>query len=150
MICGIDPGKTGAIALLYPEPYFLEIHDMPILGKEINGAAIANLFEEFTPTHVYIESINSFGMGRQSAFMFGQGYGVIKGVLSTLHIPYTAITPTKWKSHFHLSRDKDASRAIATRLFPAKADLFLRKKDSDRAEAALMALYGRELMGGLK
>lgn len=117
---------------------------MPILGKELNAAAIADLFREFTPKHVYTEAINSFGMGRQSAFNFGQGYGVLKGVLSTLDIPYTIISPAKWKKHFNLNRDKDASRLLATRLYPKNAKDFLRKKDDGRAEALLIARYGSE------
>lgn len=142
MICAIDPGKTGAVALLYPDGT-LYVQDMPTLDKEVNGAALAEVFKEFPPTHVYIESVNAWGMGRSSAFNFGQGVGVIKGVLATLQIPYTPVTPGKWKKHFNLKRDKDASRATATRLFPANVNDFKRKKDDGRAEAALIALYAR-------
>lgn len=143
MIAAIDPGKTGAIAMLYTDGQ-LYIEDMPALDKEINGAAIADIFREFPPDHVFIEAVNSFGMGRQSAFNFGQGVGVLKGVMATLAVPFTPVTPAKWKKHYGLSRDKDAARATATRLFPANADLFKRKKDDGRAEAALIALWGKE------
>ena len=74
--------------------------------------------------------------------------GVLLGVLASQNIPYTTISPTKWKKSFGLTRDKDASRAAATRLFPANADLFERKKDDGRAEATLIALYGQQLLGG--
>jgi len=144
MICGIDPGKTGAIAFLYSESGFLDIYDMPVIGKEISGTSLASMFREFTPDHIYIESVNSFSMGRQSAFMFGQGYGVLKGVMATLNLPYTALSPAKWKKHFGLSRDKDQSRLTATRLFPTRSWKFQRKKDDGRAEAALIALYGQQ------
>jgi crossover junction endodeoxyribonuclease RuvC len=143
MIAGIDPGKTGAIAMYYPCGK-LFIEDMPALGKEINGAAIANLFHEFRPKHVYMETQNSHLMGRQSAFNFGQGVGVLKGVMAALTIPFTGVTPTTWKKHYGLGRDKDAARAAATRLFPVEAELFKRKKDDGRAEAALIALWGKE------
>jgi len=139
MIAGIDPGKTGAVAMLYSDDLFIE--DAPSLQKELNGAAIAGIFNEFRPDIAVIEAVNSFGMGRQSAFNFGQGLGVYKGVLAALSIPYILVTPAKWKKHFGLGRDKDESRAAATRLFPARADLFTKKKDSDRAEAALIALW---------
>ena len=76
LIAAIDPGKTGAIALLYSD-LSLYIEDMPIFGKEVSGTGLAATFKEFTPTHIYIESVNRFGMGRQSAFTFGQGLGVI-------------------------------------------------------------------------
>jgi crossover junction endodeoxyribonuclease RuvC len=140
MILGIDPGKTGAMAMLYANGT-LYIEDTPSLNKEINGAAIASLLNEFTPELAVIEAVSSFGMGRQSAFNFGQGVGVFKGVLAAFEVPYVQVTPAKWKRHYSLTRDKDDARAAATRLFPANADLFKRKKDSDRAEAALIALW---------
>ena len=141
MIAAIDPGMKGAIAILYSQAK-LYVYDMPVLGKEVNGAAVADIFREFPPGMVLIEATNSFGMGRQSAYNFGQGVGTIKGVMATLAISYQAVAPAKWKRHFALSRDKDASRAAATRLFPGNASDFLRKKDDGRAEAALLALYG--------
>jgi len=145
MIIGIDPGAKGAIAERFVDNAGY-IHDMPMLGKEVNGAALAEIFEG--ANHIYIEQVNSFGMGRTSAFNFGQGMGVIKGVIATMKIPYTMVTPMKWKKHFGLNRDKDASRLLATRLFPNLADQFKRKKDDGRAEAALIALYGEKELDG--
>jgi len=142
MICGIDVGLKGAVAMLYPEGT-LYVEDMPTLGKEVNGAALANIFKEFPPSHVFIESVNSHLMGRQSAFNFGQGVGVIKGVLGALTIPYTLVTPAKWKSDLKLVKSKDAARALATNQFPLNADNFKRKKDDGRAESALIAVWGR-------
>lgn len=149
MICGIDVGKTGAVALLYPkaagQDKYLEVVDMPILDDgSINGLEIANLFEEFRPEHCLYESVNSFGMGRQSAFVFGRGVGVIEGVLATMKIPYSSVTPAKWKKSFNLGRDKTAARAAATRLFPDAGPSFQKKKDHGRAEAALIALYQQQ------
>lgn len=140
MILGIDPGKTGALAMLYKDGA-LFIEDAPSIKKEINGAAVAQIIQEFGPSVAIIEQVNSFGMGRQSAFNFGQGVGVFKGVLAALGVPYIAVTPAKWKKHYGIGKDKDEARATATRLFPTKADLFKRKKDADRAEAALIALW---------
>lgn len=140
MILGIDPGKTGALAMLYKDGT-LYVEDTPSLKKEINAAAVAGIIEEFHPTVAVIENVNSFGMGRQSAFNFGQGVGVFKGVLAAFGVPYISVTPTKWKRHYGISSDKEVARATATRLFPTKADLFKRKKDADRAEAALIALW---------
>ena len=143
MIAAIDPGMKGAIALLYGNGD-LYVEDMPVLEKSVNGAVLANLFREFTPEHVWLEATNSFGMGRQSAYNFGKGVGVMHGVFAALNIPYTQVAPAKWKKHYGLSRDKDMSRAAATRLFPASAELFKRKKDDGRAEAALMALWAKQ------
>ena len=141
MIAGIDVGLKGAIGLLY-ENVTAYVYDMPVFSKEVNAAALATMFREFPPYHVYMEAVNSFGMGRQSAFNFGQGCGAIRGVLATLEIPFTPVSPSKWKKSFNLGKDKDESRAVATRLFPALASEFVRKKDDGRAEAILIAKWG--------
>jgi crossover junction endodeoxyribonuclease RuvC len=141
MITGIDVGLTGAISFLY-EDGTAYVYDMPVFSKEVNAASLASMFREFPPDHVYMEAVNSFGMGRQSAFNFGQGCGVIKGVLATLGIPFTPVSPSKWKKSFNLGKNKDESRAVATRLFPALASEFVRKKDDGRAEAILIAKWG--------
>ena len=141
MICGIDPGAKGAIALLYNDGRAF-VYDMPMLGKEVNASEVASIFREFKPKYVWLEQVNSFGMGRTSAYNFGQGVGILKGVMATLEIPYTLITPQKWKKHFGLSKEKDHSRLLATRLYPSMADQFARKKDDGRAEAILIAKYG--------
>ena len=142
MICGIDPGAKGAIAFLYFN--FAEVHDMPMLGKEVNGTEVANLFVEFKPDHIFLEQVNSFGMGRTSAYNFGQGVGVLKGVFQALKIPYTLVTPQKWKKSYGLSKEKDHSRLLATRLYPQLANQFKRKMDDGRSEALLIARYGSE------
>jgi len=142
MICGIDPGAKGAIALLYSS--WAEIHDMPMLGKEVNGSEVARIFKEFKPDHIWLEQVNSFGMGRTSAYNFGQGVGVLKGVFQAMQIPFTLVTPQKWKKSYGLSKEKDHSRLLVTRMYPSLADQFVRKKDDGRAEALLIAKYGSE------
>ena len=144
MIVGIDPGQKGAVGMLYPNGS-VYVEDMPMIGKEVDGYSLSELFIEFPPDHVYLEQVNSFGMGRTSAYNFGQGVGVIKGVLATMNISYTLVTPQKWKKYFELSRDKDESRLYAARLWPTSADSFKRKRDDGRAEALLIAKYGSEL-----
>jgi crossover junction endodeoxyribonuclease RuvC len=146
MIAGIDPGKTGAIAMLYDDGT-LYIEDMPTFGKFINGGVIAGILRDFPADHIFIESSNSFGMGRQSAYNFGQGVGVLKGVMAALDIPYSIVSPARWKNDLGLNRDKSAARAAATRLFPRYADKFKRKKDDGRAEAALIAHWGMKKEG---
>lgn len=145
MICGIDPGAKGAIALLYPD--FAEVYDMPMLGKEVNGSEVAAILTQFPPDHIWLEKVTAFGMGRTSAYNFGFGCGVLNGVFQTLKIPYTLVTPQKWKKKYGISKNKALSRQLATRLFPAIADQFKRVKDDGRAEALLIARYGSELNG---
>ena len=147
MICGIDPGASGAVALLYRDS--AEVHDMPMLGKEVNGAEVAALLTEFSPNHIWVEQINSFGMGRTSAFNFGRGFGILLGVIQALRIPVTLVTPQKWKKSYGLSADKAQSRLLATRLYPAISGEFARVKDDGRAEALLIARYGSQQHGSV-
>tara|TARA_R110001606_G_scaffold381058_1_gene541972 strand:+ start:295 stop:729 length:435 start_codon:yes stop_codon:yes gene_type:complete len=143
MICGIDPGARGAIALLYPRGD-AEVIDMPMLGKEVNGSEVSRIFEEFRPRHIWLEQVTAFGMGRTSAYNFGAGVGTLKGVFQAMKIPFTLITPQRWKKSYGLSKEKDHSRLLVTRMFPDLADQFVRKKDDGRAEALLIAKYGSE------
>lgn len=148
MICGIDPGKTGAIAFLYnngKKDFFAEVHDMPVFDREINASALADLLREMKPRHTYVEKVTAFNMGRTSAHSFGKSVGVIEGVLATLKLPRTLVIPQTWKKHFSLiKQDKSASRMLATRLFPQNTDDFLRAKDDGRAEALLIAKWGED------
>jgi len=84
------------------------------------------------------------GQSAPATFRFGQGYGAIEMALAAHKIPVQYVTPSQWKKHFGLSKDKGASRGLATQRFPSHASDFQRVKDDGRAEAALIALYGKE------
>jgi crossover junction endodeoxyribonuclease RuvC len=88
------------------------------------------------------------GQGVVSMFNFGRAYGDVRGVIGALNIPVHFATPPKWKKHFRLSSNKEEARALALRLFPACADHFTFKRHHGRAEAALIAKFGAETIGG--
>ena len=81
--------------------------------------------------------------GVSSAFKIGMGFGQILSAVSLLGIPHQIVTPASWKKALRVPADKDAARRIAIQQFPALADDLKRKKDEHRAEALLMATYGR-------
>ena len=81
-------------------------------------------------------------------FRFGETYGATQMAVAAHKVPIQYVTPAKWKGHFRLNRDKGVSRGLATQRFPDCADLFKRVKDDGRAEAALIALYGKEMSNG--
>lgn len=161
-IVGIDPGVSGAIAMLI-DGTLSGVVDMPTVARtvgksakqEVNGAALAKLLRAFEPEFAYLERVNAMpavvsgaggkvakrGMGAASAFNFGESFGRIRGVLEALEIPYELVTPQKWKKAAGLvGAQKDASRARAQMLYPtAKLE---RKKDVGRAEALLIARFG--------
>src|SRR5690606_16808140 len=111
-----------------------------------NAAALAGLLHEAAPVlkmpHAYVERVSAMpGQGVSSMFNFGMGYGVIQGVLASLGIPYTLVTPQTWKKRAGLAgKDKDNARTLAQQLCP-EAPLG-RKKDIGRADAILIARFG--------
>ena len=152
IIFGIDPGISGAISILKNKKV-LEVYDMPTMidgkknKKQVNGSQIANIFKEINNTEdeitVIVEHVNAMpGQGVTSMFNFGQSFGVIKGVCSALSLPIYFIRPTKWKKHFNLINvNKDASRTKAIEIYPEISNKLSRKKDSNRADAILIARY---------
>ena len=82
------------------------------------------------------------GQGVSSMFQFGRGVGMYEGVLAALQVPITYVTPQAWQKAVSAREGKDAGRARAAELFPAYAQMFARKKDDGRADAALMAYWG--------
>lgn len=153
-IVGIDPGFTGAIALLDPGSWTLEIHDMPVLsttkGKTLlNYTELCNLLapNDAERSIAILEKVSAMpGQGVSSMFRFGQCLGALQMAIAGHGYEVFEPTASIWKKHFGLSKDKDASRGLAIQRFPGSSGAFTRKKDADRAEAALMALYGLEVL----
>lgn len=152
-IIGIDPGLTGAIAILPrvrpPEPVVL---DMPVIahskgGFVKNAVDVAALAESLRPYSVvatcvaYIERVHAFpDQGTGSMFSLGMSFWGVAGVFAGLGIPFHLVEPKEWKGYYRLKKDKELSRTTAQRFYPG-VDLS-RKKDHNRAEALLIAGYG--------
>jgi crossover junction endodeoxyribonuclease RuvC len=150
---GIDPGLSGAIAVLTDDS--LQIHDMPVMTVDRNGKAkrqvsaneLAELLNLYAgkDCHVYVERVSAMaGQGVTSVFSFGRSFGMIEGILAALKMPVTFVAPATWTRAIGRSPGKDASRARAMELFPEHQDLFKRVKDDGRADAALIAHWGRK------
>ena len=150
-ILSIDPGLTGAIGLLdTATPGTVVVHDMPVVGDEVEVAGLARLLRHLSPDEVVIERVGPMPRdGSVQAFRFGGAYRVATTTISLLEIPARYVTPAAWKRHFGLPggpEGKEASRGLALQRFPGCATEFKRKKDHNRAEAALLTLYYREKM----
>jgi crossover junction endodeoxyribonuclease RuvC len=152
MIVGVDVGASGAIAWMTDEGHLIEVRDLPhIKGHGMCPAMLAGWLREpgRGPVHAFVERVASRpGQGVVSVFTFGRAFGMIEGVLGAEEVPVTMVTPAKWKAHFGLGTDKNASRARAAQLWPGLAGTFARAKDDGRAEAALIALYGANSLHG--
>lgn len=150
-ICGIDPGASGAIAILDMEKGYLSVIDMPTHQIERNGKTkneisaqlVARHLEELQPDHVWLERVGAMpGQGVSSMFQFGRSVGTIEGIIAALRLPISYVTPQKWQKASGMRVGKDGSRQRAQELFPAFAQHFSRVKDNGRSDAALIAWYG--------
>ena len=160
VILGIDPGLFGALALLSDDG--LVIHDMPILkankGHNLNAYEVARIID--AAGHIDHAAIELVGPrpkdSRPGAFKFGYVCGETAGICKAHFIPITMVRPQDWKRDVRIAPVpkglsdakrralvKDMARTRATELFPSHSNLFARKKDDGRAEAALIALWGR-------
>ena len=81
--------------------------------------------------------------GVSSTFKLGYAFGQITTTVALSRTRYTMVTPVVWKRAMNLPKDKDAARRMAQQWFPDRASELKRKKDEHRAEALLIALYGR-------
>ena len=152
IIFGIDPGVSGAISVLENKKV-IEVFDMPTMidgkknKKQVNGAQVTNIIKEKLNNDkeiiVVVEHVNAMpGQGVTSMFNFGQSFGVIKGVCAALSLPIYFVRPTKWKKHFNLIKtNKDASRTKVIQTYPEISSKLSRKKDSNKADAILIARY---------
>ena len=144
-ILAVDPGLTGALAFLFVDQNAITVDDMPVVAGDIDAATLAARIAQMKPDFAIVELVASRpGQGVASVFKFGCGFGMVRGVIAANGIPMHLVTPAKWKRHFGLDADKEKSRALALRFWPARSDLFSRKKDHGRAESALLARYAAE------
>lgn len=152
---GIDPGKSGAIAVFRPRLGRLDVFDMPTVEivrnskakTELSPIMLANQLSDFQHLQpipkVVMEKVGAMpGQGVTSMFAFGRSVGIVEGVLAAFCFPVTVVSPKLWQSACQVRDGKDGSRARAMELFPAYAEYFKLKKHDGRADAALMAWYG--------
>lgn len=151
-VMGIDPGNKGAVAILTAEGELVEVWDMPTLEVKVGKATKTRISAQLLAHELrnwdnvlrcHMEAVSSSPqMGVSSAFAFGEGFGVVKGVLAALQIPLVLVPPAKWKRDMGLNQSKDGSRAKAIAKWPRHAGEFKLVKHDGRAEAALIGLWG--------
>ena len=152
LVIGIDPGLSGAIAIL-EDKKVLNILDMPVMAegkknkRQINSAQLVNIIKKnifkTNEISVVVEQVNAMpGQGVTSMFNFGQTFGAIKGVCAALELPIFFIRPSKWKKYFELiNSSKDASRTKAIEMYPSLSDQLSKKKDVNKSDAILIARF---------
>ena len=154
LIIGIDPGISGSICF-FEDGKILDVLEMPTMTegkknkKQVNGAQIYNeiskriSIRDKENIRVVIEQVSAMpGQGVTSMFNFGQSFGILKGICSAMQLPLFFVRPAKWKKHFNLiNSQKDASRTRAIEIFPYFSSQLSKKKDSNKADAILIASF---------
>ena len=154
LVIGIDPGITGSICF-FEDGKIIDLIDMPNMAdgkkqkKQVNGAQIYNEIllrtknVEKRNIKVVIEHVSAMpGQGVTSMFNFGQSFGVLKGICSAMQLSMHFVRPAKWKRFFNLiNAEKDASRTKAIEIFPYFSSQLSKKKDSNKADAILIASF---------
>ena len=157
LIIGIDPGISGSICFFH-NGKILDVVEMPIMTdgkknkKQVNGSQVYNEITkrikqfEKNQIRVVIEHVSAMpGQGVTSMFNFGQSFGILKGICTAMQLPMYFVRPTKWKKYFNLlNSEKDASRTRAIEIFPYFSSQLSRKKDSNKADAILIASFYHE------
>ena len=154
LVIGIDPGISGSICFNH-DGRKMDVLEMPTMTegkknkKQVNGSQIFNEISERIKkldnnnTRVVIEQVSAMpGQGVTSMFNFGQSFGILKGICSAMQIPMYFVRPAKWKKYFNLiNAEKDASRTRAIEIFPYFSSQLSKKKDSNKADAILIASF---------
>ena len=157
LIIGIDPGISGSICFLQ-DGKILDVIEMPTMTegkknkKQVNGSQIYNEIckrinkIEKQEIRIVIEQVSAMpGQGVTSMFNFGQSFGILKGISSAMQLPMYFVRPAKWKKYFNLiNSEKDASRTRAIEIFPYFSSQLSKKKDSNKADAILIASFHHE------
>ena len=154
LVIGIDPGISGSICFL-KDGEILDVIKMPTMKegkknkKQVNGSQIFNEISkrinnvDVKEVRVVIEQVSAMpGQGVTSMFNFGQTFGILKGICSAMQLSMYFVRPAKWKKYFNLiNSEKDASRTRVIEIFPYISSQLSKKKDSNKADAILIASF---------
>lgn len=163
MIIGIDPGLSGAVALISMEGEVIEIYDTPILtikkGKKNKNVydlqKICDTFLDQMDVHIVVEKVRPLSIGFSSQASFGLGYslGMWEAFCVVSQYSYELVEPKKWQKHFGISGKsgdtKTQSYLVASKLYP-KAELTGPRggKKDGRCDALLIAEWARRRIVG--
>lgn len=141
---GIDPGKSGAIAVIH--------EDGTVETATFDERDYLRVVSQHQASFATVEKVHAFrGQGVSSMFNFGMNFGWIQGLIYSFSIPMQLVDPRKWLKHYGLDNDKQKHIECARRLFPTvnlKATERCKKDNDGIADALLLAEYGRRMHSG--
>lgn len=98
---GIDPGLKGGIAAIYDQGY--EAHIMPATTAET--MRLIDYLKNHNTTCI-IEQVQVMGksFGAKAALSYGQKYGELIGILTSLGVKIVEVRPAAWKKGMGLTK----------------------------------------------
>ena len=145
IIAGIDVGISGAVCIKKEDT--INVQSLPTVGKIIDVEKLHSILKE--ADHIFIEKSHAMPkQGVVSSFNFGYTYGLIEAAARLTNAKVEIVHSKTWKNLIlkGTAKDKDAALVFAHRLYP---DLIVKKSDHNKADAILIAEYGRRILGGL-
>lgn len=166
IIIGIDPGLDGAVALVGPAvPLVSDCPTVMLKRRDYAPAVMAEMIHKLSwgnDATVFIEKVSAgpfMGRGNEGGsnkgamgmLGYGKGYGIWIGIIAALKLPIHEVHPATWKKCMvgGMPKGKDSSRFRAMQLWPALEPVLNLKKHDGRAEALLIAEYGRQMLEGV-
>lgn len=160
IVIGVDPGLSGALAVVSAEGNLVAFDVMPCVGNVVDASGVVRLLRDYVKGHadvrVYLERGQAMrrpgrGQGASSAFKFGRVCGLMEGALAGLGLSYMLVPPQSWQKVMHAGIErsldpKERSRIAALRRFPGsdlRASPRCKKAHDGIVDAALIAAWGQ-------
>jgi Holliday junction resolvasome RuvABC endonuclease subunit len=157
---GVDPGVHGGLAVVEingsAAPQVLAAIDVPTIGvkakERVDVIALQEWLLQHGPTRALVERAQAMPrQGSSSGFKYGRAVGAIETAIMLCGIPLEITEASGWKRHFHLhGGDKEGARQHAVQLFPSAHEVLARRRDHNRAEAILIAVFASVRAGGVE
>ena len=156
-ILGIDPGLSGALAVLEIEDHgfdLISVIDVPTVGEAAKRRVWIGPLTEWlmeinpAPEVAFIERAQAMPeQGASSGFIYGRAVGALEAAVLCSGIRLRTAEPSSWKRKLGLiGKGKAESQALAVKMISGLGEALDRKKDHNRAEAMLIAIYGAGLI----
>ena len=151
---GIDPGKTGHIAIIDETGEFLHDSKMPLIDGELACSVMeAHLLGARCVALEQVQAMPGGGVRRPgivSTFNFGKIFGETLACAKMCSVKILRPRPQEWQKLIYGGRKKgqdpkEVSRAVAAERHPSIADRFQTKVSAGLADALHLAEYARRL-----
>lgn len=164
IVAGLDPGKNGALVVLFEDGSTMfatvPLKEGKIRPGKKSAADVPNeeewarlwnsVIDVASPDAFVREAVHGWkGQSAGASFNFGRAMGFASALLMSAGKPVHDAPPATWKKALKISHDKRDAIGEASRLIPSLAPILFPKKGfrtaeqcGGIAEAGLLAYYG--------